>query len=498
MRLTAKLVVALILATCVVLMAYGRVQVREQRAANIRDIEEDLMAVARLFRPTIARAWRVEGRAAAMYLTEYTESTLQSERQQSKVTMRWVWLIGETTATHQPHVARWRLLIARAGLPQVARRIDPRGEPRLYAYVPVPVPEGLEEVGLGALEVSESLAPVRRRTVTTSRRILLTTLLLVGVCSALALGIGGWLVGKPVRELAEAARRIGAGDLSARVRLRQHDELGVLAREMNSMVTALAQARESLAEETEARIRALEQIRHADRLATVGKLAAGIAHELGTPLAVVSGRAKLIADGTATGETVSEYAASIHRQADRMAAIIRQLLDFARRRRPTASPQDLRAVARSTVSLLESLAKKKRVDLQLEESDESVLAIVDGSQIQQVLTNLIVNAAQAMPSGGTVTIATRTERGRPPDVPGAELSNHATILVTDEGAGIAAADLPRIFEPFYTTKEVGDGTGLGLSVAYGIVREHGGWINVTSEPGVGTTFTVFLPSAAVS
>ena len=123
----------------------------------------------------------------------------------------------------------------------------------------------------------------------------------------------------------------------------------------------------------------------------------------------------------------------------------------------------------------------------------SLIASVDPDQIQQVLTNLMVNAIQAMPDGGAVQVAIRRERARPPEDHEADQGDYFCIEVKDEGEGIPQEDLPHLFEPFFTTKEVGEGTGLGLSIAYGIVLEHGGWIDVASQPGQGSRFLAYLP-----
>ena len=174
-----------------------------------------------------------------------------------------------------------------------------------------------------------------------------------------------------------------------------------------------------------------------------------------------------------------------------MAGIIRQLLDFSRRTGAHLDDADLRQVAAGTLEMLGPLAEKRRVALCLTPGDDDVTVRADWNQIQQAVTNLVVNAIQATPDGGTVEVAVgRAAAGS--DDPG----NRVLLRVRDSGHGIAPDDLPRVFEPFFTTKDVGEGTGLGLAVAYGIVREHGGWIEVESELGKGSRFTIVLPASA--
>jgi signal transduction histidine kinase len=229
---------------------------------------------------------------------------------------------------------------------------------------------------------------------------------------------------------------------------------------------------------------------------TVGQLASGVAHELGTPLNVIAARAAMLAEGEASVDETKDYARVIGEAADRMTKIIRQLLQFARRKGPRRAPTDLGALVRDALELLEPLAAKRAVELRLDAGAEDAVVDVEVGQIQQVVTNLVMNAMQAMPAGGTVDVAIRTERTTPPaDVGGAE-RDCVCLCVEDRGSGIAPEHLPHIFEPFFTTKDVGEGTGLGLAVTYGIIRDHGGWITVESTPREKTIFAVCLPRPA--
>ncbi|HEY5938147.1 MAG TPA: HAMP domain-containing sensor histidine kinase, partial [Kofleriaceae bacterium] len=309
----------------------------------------------------------------------------------------------------------------------------------------------------------------------------------VVIAALLALGLGVVFIGRPISRLAAKARRVGTGDLSGPLHLNQRDELGELANEINLMC-------ERLAEERAAREQATEQLRHADRLTTVGKLASGLAHELGTPLNVVQGRAKLIVDREVEGDDVQQSARIVVEPAERMTALIRQLLDFARPRVLQKVSVNAPNLAHRVCDLVGMIARKANVTLVVPEPDETLHADADDGQLTQVVTNLVVNAIQATPSGGTVTIESRRLEQAPPPYVGGERRSWLAIEVRDTGAGMDEATRGRVFEPFYTTKEVGDGTGLGLSVSWGIVREHGGWIDVASEVGTGSTFTVYLPS----
>jgi signal transduction histidine kinase len=262
---------------------------------------------------------------------------------------------------------------------------------------------------------------------------------------------------------------------------------------MNAMCDRLVEARVTIKEETEARIDALEQLRHADRLVTVGRLASGLAHELGTPLNVIGGRAKMIERNPSQEEAASSNARIIREQADRVTQIVRQLLDFARAGVSSKHRARLEETAVRAVALLAPMAGKRNVKLQIVTEPELPEVEIDAAQMQQVVSNLIVNAIQAMEQAGEVTVGLARKQMRPPNVPEASEREYVSMEVRDQGVGIAAQHLPRIFEPFFTTKGVGEGTGLGLSVAYGIIHEHGGFITVESTPGAGSRFTVYLP-----
>lgn len=250
-------------------------------------------------------------------------------------------------------------------------------------------------------------------------------------------------------------------------------------------VEVLHRLRAYVESEQVGRRRVIEQLRHAERLNVVGKLAAGVAHELGTPLNVISTTAELLDTDTPNRPMIHASCRVIIEQSGRMATIIRQLLDFGRRGGADRAATDLVSLVESTVLLMRPLARKRRVELSLGLPKRRIEAEVNRLEIGQVLSNLILNAVQAMPNGGRAIVELRVERERGGDV--------AVLTVSDEGTGIRPEDVPRVFDPFFTTKDVGEGTGLGLAVTYGIVSDHGGRVNVETEWGHGSSFTVVLP-----
>jgi len=406
-----------------------------------------------------------------------------------QVRMRWVWFDRNAAGLHRPTAPLEELAEALDGHVMTVIVRDGTGVRHLVTYCPVEI--GSERPG--GLELRESLGPLDEQA-RSSLRMGLTSIGIMAVVGVVISWLAGvrW-VARPLDRLVEKTQRVGRGDFTEPLELKGHDELTQLADALNEMCRKLDEQQLRIQSETAERLEAMEQLRHADRLKTVGRLAAGIAHELGTPLNVVSGRAGLIASGKLTDEEVQQSARTIKAEADRITSIIRQLLDFARRRSPQRSQIDLRDVARQTVQLLEPLASKRGLRLRVEDEGQPVRAYADYAQIQQVVTNLVMNAMQAMDDGGLVRVQLgadqRMRKGNGQNGP----QPYAWLAVEDQGGGISEEDLEHIFEPFFTTKQVGEGTGLGLSITDGIVQEHGGWMEVESRVGEGSRFTFFVP-----
>jgi len=480
MWLVQKLSLAFMVGTTAIIAANGYFRVRREIEVFEADRVRDHDLIGRALGTSVCAVWRSEGQAQAMQLLAAANAG------EGRIRIRWVRL-GPGAPVRVPP-AEIDGLAPGSTVTRIAP--DDHNQAERFTYVPVRV-EGMT----GALELSESLDAERsyaRRTIVDTVR---TTLLLALVTTLLSYVLGSWLVGRPVRALVDKARRIGRHDFAGPVRLAQRDELAELAREMNDTSERLVEAHEAVARETAARIATLEQLRHADRLTTVGKLASGVAHELGTPLNVVIARAEMIASDASLQES-REYARIIVDSTRKMTRIIRQLLEFARRGGPRMERRDVAGAVEKALSLLRPLAERQKVALAIDASGGPYETSIDGGQIEQALTNLVVNAIQAMPDGGTVDVRVRREDAHPPADHGGAPGTWIAVRVRDEGIGIAPKNVGHVFEPFFTTKDVGQGTGLGLSVAYGIARDHGGWIDAASEPGQGSTFALFLPMQA--
>jgi two-component system, NtrC family, sensor kinase len=416
----------------------------------------------------MADVWEKNGEDAAYrFLGESSDS-------RAHITVRWVWVDEPIGGGHVPSVditeLRDRILIKRVS-----------ADAALYTFVPVTVPGSRR----GALELRQSLAEQNDYIRESLRNNIIEAIMLAVLSAGLVFLLGVAFVGRPVARLVDKARRVGAGDLAGPLVLSQRDELGELALEMNRMC-------DRLSAEEQSRVTMESQLRHAERLTTVGKLASGLAHELGTPLNVVAGRARLVASGDVEGEDVKASARVVLDQTERMTKLIRQLLDFARPRPPQKTEQALLPIAERVVTLLAPMAKTAGISIRVLPS-ASISHSVDESQLHQVMTNLVVNALHASQHGGVIEISLEQVDAIAPVDLGGVTRHCAALTVRDNGRGMDEATRARVFEPFFSTKQVGEGTGLGLSVSWGIVREHGGWITVDTSVDHGSAFTVYLP-----
>jgi signal transduction histidine kinase len=481
MRLSLKFTLSFLAGMGLVLAWFSYLRVQRELALFDRDFRADHEAMGSDLAAAVARIWDVGGEAAALAFVE------EANASKSEVLIRWIARSEAASGEGPERVPAEQLeRLAQDKLIHSQRVTLPDG-PFLRTHVPV----SNRGQWLGTLELAESWQKADRYVQDSVIRTLITTGVIIAITGVVAMLLGIWLVGQPVKMLVARARQVAAGDLSSRLHLNQSDELGVLAGEINGMCGRLAEANERVAAETSARIQALEQLRHADRLRTVGQLTSGIAHELGTPLNVVWERAKMIARSPDAPPAAVSCAEIIVTQSARMTRSIRQILDYSRPREPRKARIDLRQVLRQTISLLQTKFDSHSVSATIADPRHAIVVAVDVDQMQQVASNLLLNAVQAMPHGGAVHIELGTRRRHPPERP--DLGEWAFFSVSDQGLGMAAEDLPRIFEPFFTTKEATEGTGLGLPISLGIVQEHGGWIDVRTAPGQGSCFTVYLP-----
>ncbi len=326
-------------------------------------------------------------------------------------------------------------------------------------------------------------------------RVMATFVGMAALCVLFLLGLLSFAarrITRPLGVMVDAAGKIASGDLAHRVQVGSRDETGQLAWAFNLMTDELSLAHEDLTQwgrtlerRVEERTRELretqDQLVVSEKLASLGKMAAGVAHEINNPLTAILLNSHLLLERPGLDPDEEEALKLIADETTRCAGIVGGLLDFARQTPSQAAPTDINDVIERTLQLLEMQASVRNIRIE-KALDRTLPAIeIDKNKIQQVFSNLAINACEAMPTGGTLAVASLMSRD----------GTHIEITFTDTGLGISKENIPRLFDPFFTTKSFG--TGLGLAVSYGIIRQRGGTILVRSEVGKGSVFTVRIP-----
>lgn len=337
---------------------------------------------------------------------------------------------------------------------------------------------------LGILAVVRSLTEMRRDLDATQRNFLVSALafilIAVPLCTIICLIYIGW----PLKRLMGGMARIKEGNFSPLPLKNQQDEIGVLLLAFNAMATELENARRKLKEEAQSRRHVQAALQGADKLITIGQLSAGLAHEIGSPLQILKGRAEYLLLCANQPEDVIRHAHILASQTERITRIVQQLLEFTRRRPPHFTRCDLREPVNAVLNLLEYEALKKQVELRFETVNDLPLVFADSDGIQQIVLNLMTNALSATQSGGHIIVTISLL---------STLADTVQLTVKDDGAGIPPDVLEHLFEPFFTTRHEQGGVGLGLAVARSIVIAHKGAIKAESARGQGSVITIILP-----
>jgi two-component system, NtrC family, sensor kinase len=481
-KLVPKLALALFVGIFVVVSAFTAFRVNKEIQLFDQGVRRDQRIVGLTAGAALAKT---RTREEAIHLARRVDASRETIR------VRFVSLAPDSAAALRPV-----LPLAAADVPapgewkQFVKVRDTGKEAAdvLVTYVGAPVVDELH----GALELAQPLASRAEHVWRGVWSALASSLAMLAVGGVTVGLIGARVVGRPVSQLINATRRIGEGDFHVLDTIRRKDEFGELADALRSMSRELDAERSRTRHEAEARIRALEQLRHAERLTTLGQLASVLAHEIGTPLNVIAGHGKLIAGGRLTTDSISESAAAIGEQSERITRIVRRVLDYARRRPARRVSLDPADVTRRACALVQSLAAKRDIELQIVESNSQAVLQADPDQLQQAVTNLVLNAIHVSSANQVVRVVLAAVARATPDGE----QHFVTISVEDAGPGVPEDLRAKIFEPFFTTKPAGEGTGLGLSVVRDIIEEHDGFVDVSPARHGGAVFTVYLPRSA--
>jgi two-component system, NtrC family, sensor kinase len=346
---------------------------------------------------------------------------------------------------------------------------------------------------LGVLDVNLSLDNMQSQLAANRYKITVLTIAMLGLISLSMVLIIHEQINQPLKKLVTQTEKIAEGNLESVVEITSSDEIGELGASFNIMTQNLKKARAELedwAGTLEAKVdertrelnRVQEQLIRSEKLASLGELVAGIAHEINNPLTGILVFTSLLGSDPKLDPSLRSDLDTIIRETERCATIVRGLLEFSRESIPRKTWSSLNSIMDAALTLVKHQSLFQNIDIETEYRQDLPNVLVDPNQVEQVFMNILLNAGQAMPGEGKLTIRSGISKG------GAQVF----VTITDTGHGIPEENISRIFDPFFTTKE-NRGTGLGLSVSYGIINNHGGTIEVQSRAGHGTSFTVKLP-----
>ena len=482
MGLRLRVMLILMIPTVVAVGAHGLLRIRQQEAWVLREDRQDLQITARAIEIAMENA--LGDRRMSDVQHRLTDMVEQQElidrirvfdRELRPLVVSNPLAIGEAVPT-----AALRQIL-KAGRAEIFYQ---KGPPSYFYYLaPLRGPTGAVEA---ALEIVRLAAAVDRR----GREAVVDTVVRLGILIlaivATTLVAMQRQVLRPLGELTSALRRFGREQSAVALPVTRRDELGQVAEAFNDMATQLEGARRRLQAETERVVELERQVRHAQTLAVAGRLATALAHEVGTPLNIISGRAEGLLRALSADDPARAELKVIIGQIDRISRTIGSLLDTVRPQRPALRPTRLGDVLDPLLPLLDHAARHRGVTLETTVAADVPPVLADTGQLQQVLINLVVNALEATPKGGRVTV--QVTRRALNGLDGVH------IAVADTGVGIAPEHMSRIFDPFFTTKPAGQGTGLGLSICREIVRSHGGDITVETSGSMGTTAATWIPA----
>jgi two-component system NtrC family sensor kinase len=357
--------------------------------------------------------------------------------------------------------------------------------PECHAHPP-------EQKVLGVLDIGMSLADVDREISGAQNEMVIFAIIAFLVISVtISISISRYVT-RPVRELVKGTRKVAEGDLDYTISVKGEDEIAELGSAFRQMTSDLKKAdgelvewgktlEQKVQERTEELRKTENQLIQSDKVASLGKLAAGVAHEINSPLTGVLTYSSLLLKSKKEGDPEREDLEVIVNETNRCKKIVRGLLDYARQTTPQKTSCDINELLDKSVDLIAHQATLQNVKIERKFRPDLPKIMIDVGQIQQVFINILLNAIEAMPQGGSLTVSSGLDHGM------------VALAFIDTGVGIPEDILPKILDPFFTTKEQGKGTGLGLSVSFGIIERHRGKLEVKSKVDQGTTFTVKLP-----
>jgi signal transduction histidine kinase len=482
-KVATRITVATAVVVALASAAYAYFDLRARRSERIEQLEREARSVASVLR------LQLEQQGSAFRIPDDAQLDLWRARTgwNIHVIPR---VRADNPADRSPQVNWLRVMIEDPSRPR-SEAID---DTYVFAVSLRVVPSMNERpVTRGMLELSKSTDVLTRGDL---GRAISLVVLIVAITTLMVGALARSLVSRPITKLLRGIDDVAKGDLSHVILAERDDEIGQIATRFNEMTFSLRESRGETQRQNEAKLALEQRLGQTEKLATIGQLAAEIAHEVGTPLNVIAGRARSIQRKSKDPEAIEKNAAIVAEQTARITRIIQRLLDFTRRKVGATGKAEinLNELSLTTMELLAGQFSAAKVRTRLDRAEGLPRVAGDPDRLQQVLINLLLNAVQAMPEGGSLAVETRSVRRARPGLEGSAEQAFVEVSVRDTGMGVPEDIREKIFDPFYTTKEGQGGTGLGLAVCSGIVKEHDGWIDVEANDGGGTIFRVYLPA----
>jgi signal transduction histidine kinase len=491
MKLRPRLVLLLMLPLLLVIGVYSVVRVQQESRARVEDERERAAGMARTIQIAVEGALAERGRPQAELVDLLNDITRgQREIDQIRIFERGGLLlsVSDGQASVQPASPEAVARVIEGGAAELVETHGSAGEWWVYVLpVPSAPPNGRAPASVTrrAIEIAFVAPDTGKMALLAVRDVFLRVGSLTAILALVIAVVLQRQVLRPLANLADSIRALGEGRRGPPLPVERRDELGELAESFNRMAEQLEEARQRLVAEGEYALDLEQQLRRSETLAVAGKLASGIAHEVGTPLNIISGRAEILLRGLSPDDPGRQDLERIIHQIDRVSNIVRSLLDTVRVGKLEIQRVPVETLVGRFLPLLEHVVRKRGIAMTTEIPPGLPGIAGDPGRLQQVFINILMNAVEATPADGLISIRAwpASHDGRP----------GVTVEVADTGAGIPEDLLGQVFEPFYTTKPMGEGTGLGLAISRDIVRDHGGTIAAERRPGGGSAFLVWLP-----
>ncbi|MDD5222648.1 MAG: ATP-binding protein [bacterium] len=491
MKISTKVILVLISASIVLFGVYGALRVRAEKQTFIRRAKNNTRLLGRTLQSATENALRdhhIENIQKTFEMLTSVEPAVEAIVFNPQL---------------EPMAASKDVIKNNPGFQSVAKLTIEKREEYLQLHplddpdsVIIGLPLNSVEGNLaGVLIVNNSLFEMKKTSNSTILEIIKLLTIIIFINTLVIFIFGTFYIRRPLEGLTGAMKKVRSGELQPVHFAQRKDETGMLANEYNHMVEELQKARQLLAEEAEQSRAQQRALQRADKLISIGRLAAGVAHEIGSPLQVLSGRARVMVEENLAPEETKHNAKILVEQIERITRIVEQLLQFARQRPVQKNEISLREVIKPVIDLLGYEARHHGISVTLA-SDSSVPSVyADPDQIQQVVFNLVSNSILATSEGGRISV--NITSGTIKVAEKKEENPSARLIFVDTGKSIPPDILPHIFEPFFTTRAEDGGTGMGLAIVQSIIQEHDGRISVETKAGIGTRFIVDLPACKV-